>query len=128
MNTHLIETDVERRTTALIAEQRTIQIPVQPPITYQSNKICTSKYTCANFIPKNIYQQFKKLANLYFLIISVLQAIPEISVSEGIPNLLLPLFIVVLFSAIKDFFEDLKRKRSDNDENNCLTSKRILSD
>ena len=128
MNTQLLEPELERPTSALVTEQRIFQIPVISPSQYLTNKIRTSKYTLLSFFPKVIYQQFKKLANVYFLVISVMQAIPQISVSEGIPNLLLPLVIVVIFSAIKDLLEDLKRKRSDRDENNCITLKRVSMD
>ena len=44
--------------------------------------------------------------------------IPDITISNGQPVTLVPLFIIVLVSAIKDLLEDLKRKRSDNEENN----------
>lgn len=128
MQNPLLQSEEERRTTTISFKQRDIQMPVTSPKLYTRNKICTSKYTLLTFIPKNMYQQFKKIANMYFLIVSVLQAIPQISVSEGIPNLLLPLFIVVVISAIKDLLEDLKRKQSDKDENNCSTLKRMLRD
>lgn len=128
MKKYLIERENERRTTTLVAKQRDLHFPQRFPVTFASNKICTSKYTCLNFIPKSIIQQFKKLANIYFLMVSILQSIPSISVSEGIPNLLFPLFIVVVFSAIKDLLEDLKRKQSDKDENGCITLKRISRD
>ncbi len=39
--------------------------------------------------------------------------IPQISVSGGFPVIFIPLNIVVGVSAIKDFYEDLKRKNSD---------------
>lgn len=128
MNTQLLESENERRTSAFITKQRDLTIPTPSPNDFISNKICTSKYTCLNFIPKSFYQQFKKLANIYFLLISILQAIPSISVSEGIPNLLLPLFIVTFFTAFKDLLEDIKRKRADKVENNFKTFKRIRSD
>ena len=41
-----------------------------------SNSICTSKYTALTFIPKNLFEQFSKMANVYFLFIMVLQIIP----------------------------------------------------
>ena len=128
MNTHLLETENERRTSALVSKQRDLTLPIPLDSEFPTNKICTSKYTCLNFIPKSIFQQFKKLANIYFLLISILQSIPSISVSEGIPNLLLPLFIVTFFSAFKDLLEDIKRKQSDKDENNCKTFKRLNRD
>ncbi len=40
-----------------------------------SNKISTSKYTWINCIPKILVEQFSKVANIYFLIIGVLQVI-----------------------------------------------------
>jgi len=40
-----------------------------------SNKIWTSKYTWLNCFPKILYEQFKKLANFYFLIIAILQVL-----------------------------------------------------
>ena len=33
-----------------------------------NNKITTSKYTCANFIFLNLFEQFSKVANIYFLV------------------------------------------------------------
>ena len=44
--------------------------------------------------------------------------IPDITVSNGQPVTLVPLSFIVLVSAMKDLIEDLKRKRSDNEENN----------
>jgi hypothetical protein len=45
---------------------------------FASNAVVTSKYTMWNFIPKNIYEQFRRVANIYFLIISLLQVRPRI--------------------------------------------------
>lgn len=87
-----------------------------------TNQIKTSKYTAFNFIPLNLYHQFTKVANLYFLMIGVMQMIPEISISGGMPVIFMPLSLVVLVSAIKDVFEDLKRKKSDNELNNLQTN------
>jgi hypothetical protein len=36
------------------------------------NKIHTAKYNLITFFPKNIFFQFSKLSNLYFLIITLL--------------------------------------------------------
>lgn len=44
--------------------------------------------------------------------------IDSISISEGKPVIYLPLACVLLISALKDIFEDLKRHRSDSEENN----------
>jgi len=41
-----------------------------------SNKVQTTKYTCASFLPKNLFEQFSKMANAYFLFMTVLQLVP----------------------------------------------------
>lgn len=38
----------------------------------QENKIKTAKYTIYNFLPKNLYEQFRRIANAYFLVISAI--------------------------------------------------------
>lgn len=43
---------------------------------YLSNLIRSSKYTPFNFVPRQLFAQFGKLANFYFLIVSILQMIP----------------------------------------------------
>lgn len=113
--------DQRRRTTTLITTERQFNTPVADPNPFLKNKISTSKYNCVTFLPKNIYYQFHKLANCYFLIVAILQSIPSISVSGGVPNILLPLIFVLTLSAIKDLVEDYKRKKSDQEENNRHT-------
>ena len=82
------------------------------------NYISTSKYTWYNFIPKILYEQFSKMSNIYFIIIAILQCFPEISNADGKPIILMPLCVVVIVNSIKDFYEDWKRKKSDDEENN----------
>jgi len=85
------------------------------------NTISTSKYTIYNALPKILLEQFSKIANIYFLIIAFFQCIKEISNSNGKPVILFPLFIVVSVNGLKDFYEDWKRKKSDDQENNKNT-------
>jgi hypothetical protein len=44
-----------------------------------TNYIRTTKYTAWNFLPKNLFEQFSKVANFYFLIMAVLVSIPGLS-------------------------------------------------
>lgn len=92
------------------------------------NAISTNKYTAMTFIPLNLFEQFSKPANLYFLCIAVLQCIPDVSTTEQIPTILIPLSFVLLLTAIKDLFEDLKRFKSDKEENNSETTVLIESE
>ncbi|KAL4432773.1 hypothetical protein ABPG74_011594 [Tetrahymena malaccensis] len=89
----------------------------RPDENLPNNKIKTNKYTCFNFVPKNLYLQFSKLANVYFLFIGIMQSIPQISISNAIPVIFLPLAVIVAITGGKDLYEDYKRMKSDRTEN-----------
>nr|CAG8507514.1 1340_t:CDS:10 [Entrophospora candida] len=90
----------------------------EPIIKFASNRISTSKYTLLTFIPKNLFEQFRRVANMYFLFLVALQLIP--SVGGGVSPILVasPLFTIITMTAIKDAFEDWKRHTQDKTLNN----------
>jgi len=90
-------------------------------VDYPNNRITTRRYNAINFIPKNLLLQFSKPANMYFLILGLLQLIPQISNSNGKPTILMPLAIIVIISSIKEIVEDLRKRKFDNAENSKLT-------
>ena len=51
-----------------------------------------------------------------------MQCILIISISSGKPVIYVPLSAIVAITAVKDLFEDLKRHKSDNEENNRKVS------
>lgn len=80
------------------------------------NYIRSSRYTIWNFLPKNLYEQLMphlKPANFYFLVISCLQSIREISTTGGRPSILVPLVFVLGVTAVKDAQEDYQRHKQD---------------
>jgi phospholipid-transporting ATPase len=79
---------------------------------YMDNHISTAKYNFATFLPKFLYEQFSKYANLFFLFTAAIQQIPGISPTNPYTTIV-PLLIVLMVSAIKEIIEDLRRKRSD---------------
>ena len=81
------------------------------------NFITTSKYNMFTFIPLNLMSQFSKAANIYFLIISYMQTIKQISISAGIPTQSAPLASVMFASMCKDGYEDYKKYKNDQLEN-----------
>ncbi|CAK7565106.1 MAG: drs2 neo1 protein [Sporothrix epigloea] len=83
---------------------------------YISNFIRSSRYTVWNFLPKQLVFQFMKLANFYFLIISILQMIPGFS-STGTYTTIAPLLFFVAISMFKEGFDDYRRYRLDCVEN-----------
>jgi phospholipid-transporting ATPase len=75
--------------------------------TKKSNYIRTTKYTLLTFLPLNLYFQFSRVYNVYFLLgaLSTLGGTSSISPA----SMIVPLLIVLLFSAIKDAYEDYVR-------------------
>ncbi|XP_053869272.1 phospholipid-transporting ATPase IK [Malaclemys terrapin pileata] len=79
---------------------------------YEDNAIKTAKYNVLTFLPLNLYEQFHRLANLYFLFIILLQTVPEISTLPWF-TLLLPLSFLLLLRGLRDLIDDIARHRSD---------------
>uniref|UniRef100_A0A673LJY4 Phospholipid-transporting ATPase n=1 Tax=Sinocyclocheilus rhinocerous TaxID=307959 RepID=A0A673LJY4_9TELE len=110
--------DYEKR-----VDSRTIYVGHRPcpdteafiPSKFCDNRIVSSKYTVWNFLPKNLFEQFRRIANFYFLIIFLVQVIvdtPTSPVTSG-----LPLFFVITVTAIKQGYEDWLRHKADNEVN-----------
>lgn len=83
---------------------------------YISNRIRTSRYTIWNFVPRQLIYQFSRLANMYFLIIAILQMIPGFS-TTGRFTTLIPLLIFVALTIAKEGYDDWKRYTLDKAEN-----------
>jgi phospholipid-translocating ATPase len=80
---------------------------------YASNRTRTSKYTLLTFVPKNLFYQFSRLANVYFLGMAILQLLPYFGINSPVLTLL-PICSVLVISAVKDAFEDYQRHVLDN--------------
>lgn len=92
---------------------------------FPSNEWLTSRYTWISFIPRNLFEQFTRFANFYFLVTAVLQIVLPFS-PVGPATSLLPLLFVVTTSAIKQAYEDYLRHQLDKEVNNRTCS--ILRD
>ena len=77
------------------------------------NAVRSTHYTWYNCVPLNLWEQFHRPANVWFLMVSILQMLP-LNLS---PTLwyatALPLAIVLFVSMIQAFLEDLRRYYSD---------------
>lgn len=88
-----------------------------PNCIYQTNKIKTTKYTFLSFIPKNLFEQFHRFANMYFVLIAALNFVPVVNAFQ--PAIaILPICIILAITAIKDVWEDFRRFKSDKEINN----------
>ncbi|KAK7061038.1 hypothetical protein VNI00_000773 [Paramarasmius palmivorus] len=95
---------------------------------YCTNQVITSKYTILTFIPRNLIEQFRRLANLddpfpcfqvYFVGLAILQFFPKFStISPGV--VILPLVIIIGLTALKDGYEDYRRHKSDQRVNQSV--------
>eukprot|EP00759_Apiculatamorpha_spiralis_P001615 PhF_6_TR10576/c0_g1_i2/m.16864 len=84
---------------------------------FPSNYIRTTKYTLFTFIPLNMWEQFSRLSNLFFLINMIISLIPGLSPVFPMTTIL-PLVVVVSVSSVRDALEDLARYQSDVRANN----------
>jgi phospholipid-translocating ATPase len=83
---------------------------------YTVNWIRSTRYSAWNFVPRQLVAQFSKLANFYFLVISILQLIPGLS-TTGTFTTIVPLMFFVTLSIAKEGYDDLRRYRLDKAEN-----------
>lgn len=84
-----------------------------------TNKVITSRYSILTWIPKSLFQQFRRAANIYFLIISILTSMPF---SPKNPVSMIGTFAgVLIFTMLKELYEDLSRHKQDRQVNNRKT-------
>ncbi|KAG7843668.1 hypothetical protein KL941_004650 [Ogataea angusta] len=86
---------------------------------YYDNHISTTKYNFVTFVPKFLFEQFSKYANLFFLFTSVIQQVPSVSPTNRYTTIG-TLMVVLLVSAVKEITEDIKRNSSDNELNRAV--------
>uniref|UniRef100_A0A667GSS8 Phospholipid-transporting ATPase n=1 Tax=Lynx canadensis TaxID=61383 RepID=A0A667GSS8_LYNCA len=89
------------------------------------NQLKTTKYTLLSFLPKNLFEQFHRLANVYFVFIALLNFVPAVNAFQ--PGLALaPVLFILAVTAFKDLWEDYSRHRSDHEINHlgCLVYSR----
>ncbi|KRZ66737.1 putative phospholipid-transporting ATPase VD [Trichinella papuae] len=83
---------------------------------YANNKVKTTKYTLVTFLPKNLFEQFHRLANLYFLFIALLNWVPQVEAYGKFIGLT-PILFVLSITAMKDLYEDRRRFKLDKQIN-----------
>ncbi|XP_023208451.1 probable phospholipid-transporting ATPase VD isoform X2 [Xiphophorus maculatus] len=86
---------------------------------YQSNRIRTTKYSFLSFLPKNLFEQLHRFANVYFIFLATLNFIPIVEAFQPEVSLI-PILLVLSVTAVKDIFEDHRRLKSDRLINNLL--------
>jgi len=89
--------------------------PSEEEIKPRANKIKTTKYNIFTFLPLNLWSQFHRFSNIYFLL-GALSTFFGYSVVSPIAQVM-PLIIVLSVTAIKDAYGDIKRSADDKKAN-----------
>ncbi|XP_076594615.1 phospholipid-transporting ATPase VB [Chaetodon auriga] len=89
----------------------------QPNRYFPGNAIKTTKYTLLLFIPMNLFEQFHRWANIYFVGLAILNFVPVVNAFQ--PEVaLIPICVILSLTALKDAWEDFRRYQSDKKLNN----------
>lgn len=76
---------------------------------YASNYVSSTKYTLATFLPKSLFEQFRRVANFYFLVSGILAFTPLAPYTAV--SAIVPLILVVGATMVKEGIEDWRRKQ-----------------
>ncbi|KAF5739621.1 putative phospholipid-transporting ATPase 8-like [Tripterygium wilfordii] len=90
--------------------------PEAVALNYRGNYVSTTKYTAANFIPKFLFEQFRRVANIYFLVVACVSFSPLAPYSAL--SVLAPLIVVIGATMAKEAVEDWRRRKQDIEANN----------
>jgi phospholipid-translocating ATPase len=83
------------------------------------NTVTNSKYTIITFFPLNLFEQFHRPINLYFLIVALLQFIPSIAPVSPLSTVG-PLLVAFSITAAKEGYDDYCRHKQDKEDNSRL--------
>mmetsp|Transcript_2135 Transcript_2135/g.6523 ORF Transcript_2135/g.6523 Transcript_2135/m.6523 type:complete len:1254 (+) Transcript_2135:79-3840(+) len=102
------------------------EAPSREGSAFCDNSIKTSKYNVFTFIPRSLFEQFRRTANQYFLFISILMILGSYTELFYSPltaySTIAPLAVILAVTMGKEGIEDLKRHRSDEKVNNTLAT------
>lgn len=108
LNDHNVEREIHPATTPIYDRKK-----------YPSNVISNAKYNPFTFIPLILYEQFKFFFNLYFLIVALSQAIPQLRIGY-LSSYIVPLAFVLTVTMSKEAMDDINRRKRDREANNEL--------
>uniref|UniRef100_A0A4W3HVC6 Phospholipid-transporting ATPase n=1 Tax=Callorhinchus milii TaxID=7868 RepID=A0A4W3HVC6_CALMI len=89
---------------------------------YPRNAIKNQKYNFFTFVPGVLYQQFKFFLNLYFLVVSCSQFVPELKIGY-LYTYWAPLGFVMAVTIVREALDEFRRYQRDEEMNSQLYSK-----
>ncbi|KAI9149422.1 putative phospholipid-transporting ATPase NEO1 [Paramyrothecium foliicola] len=94
---------------------------------FPSNMISNAKYTALTFLPITLYNEFSFFFNMYFLLVALSQIIPALRIGY-LSTYIAPLAFVLCITMGKEAFDDIARRRRDNEANSELYTVLVFSD
>ena len=91
----------------------TVKVAV-PNKSYGTNKKNSSQYTGLLFLPLNLWQQLKNPVFQFYLLIMILEVLPEVSVTDQLPRTLYPYALIMIIQMIIDYLVTFKVNNLDN--------------
>ncbi|XP_076891933.1 putative phospholipid-transporting ATPase 9 [Bidens hawaiensis] len=83
---------------------------------YADNYVRSTKYTPLTFFPKALFEQFRRVANFFFLVTAIL-SFTDLAPYSAV-SAVLPLAVVIAASMAKEGLEDYQRQKQDHEVNN----------
>lgn len=82
---------------------------------YPDNTVSTTKYSLLTWLPKSLLFQFKRISNIYFLVITILQLMPFSPKQPA--SMIMTFALVLIFTSLKEGYEDYQRFKQDKEVN-----------
>lgn len=98
------------------ATPRSINIGQHPPPRFPPNAVSNAKYTPWSFLPRTLYNEFSYFINMYFLLVSLSQVIPDLRIGV-LWSYIVPLALVLALTLGKEAYDDIARRRRDAEAN-----------
>ncbi|KAH8652324.1 hypothetical protein BX600DRAFT_441212 [Xylariales sp. PMI_506] len=95
---------------------RTVAVGSSQSIRFPPNSISNAKYTALTFLPVTLYNEFSFFFNMYFLLVALSQAIPQLRIGY-LSTYIAPLAFVLMITMGKEAYDDIERRRRDNEAN-----------
>ncbi|KAK4138624.1 phospholipid-translocating P-type ATPase [Trichocladium antarcticum] len=83
---------------------------------FPPNSVSNAKYTAWSFLPVTLYNEFSFFFNMYFLLVALSQAIPQLRIGY-LSTYVAPLAFVLVITLGKEAYDDIARRRRDNEAN-----------
>lgn len=98
------------------ASSRTVFVGALQTARFPPNAVSNAKYTPISFLPRTLYNEFSFFFNMYFLLVALSQAIPQLRIGY-LSTYIVPLVCVLAITLGKEAYDDIDRRRRDNEAN-----------